>query len=323
MAADASPGTAAAATPRIAFLGPEGTFTEEALLGEADYAEGAIIPMTSLAEVLEATRKGEVDLGFVPLENAIEGTVRDIIDSLVFDYDLRIQREVVLDVHLHLMARPGTSLEDVERVASIPVATAQCRKFLVERLPSAELLATNSTAEAARLLGEGDSAMTAQPTAAIAPRLAAKLYGLEIVHEDVEDHPENQTRFVLVARTRVPKPTGHDKTSIVCFQRADHPGSLHGILGQFAARNINLTKLESRPTKQGLGDYCFVIDLTGHIGDEVIADCLRDLHAGLAGVKFLGSYPAAGEHGPEQRRQADAAWQAADDWLRGLRGAID
>ena len=137
-----------------------------------------------------------------------------------------------------------------------------------------------------------------------------------ILAEDVEDHPDNQTRFVLVARDRVPKPTGHDKTSIVCFQRADHPGSLHGILGQFAARNINLTKLESRPTKQGLGDYCFVIDLSGHVGDEVVADCLRDLHAGLAGVKFLGSYPAAGEHGEQQRRQADAAWQAADEWLR-------
>ena len=101
-----------------------------------------------------------------------------------------------------------------------------------------------------------------------------------ILAEDVEDHPENQTRFVLVAPTRIPPATGHDKTSIVCFQRADHPGSLHGILGQFAARNINLTKLESRPTKQALGDYCFVIDLSGHVGDEVVADCLRDLHAG-------------------------------------------
>ncbi len=140
--------------------------------------------------------------------------------------------------------------------------------------------------------------------------------------EDVEDHPENQTRFVAVARDRVPGPTGHDKTSIVCFQRADHPGSLHGILGQFAARNINLSKLESRPSKQGLGDYCFVIDMRGHLGDEVIADCLRDLHVGLAGVKFLGSYPAGGDHGVAVRREADAAWQAADGWLRGLRATI-
>ena len=125
--------------------------------------------------------------------------------------------------------------------------------------PEAEQRAANSTADAARVLGESGS----PDGAAIAPRLAAERYGLVIVAEDVEDHPDNQTRFVLVARTRIPRATGHDKTSIVCFQRADHPGSLHGILGQFAARNINLTKLESRPTKQGLGDYCFVIDLTG------------------------------------------------------------
>ena len=303
----------------VAYFGPEATFTHEALLTQPDLAGASLSPFASITEVLEAVARGDVPFGFVPIENAIEGTVSATIDGLIHDVDLHIQREVVMDVHLHLMARPGTRMEDIRVVSSYPHALAQCQKFVAKSLPGVEQRAANSTADAARVLGETGAA----DAAAIAPRLAAERYGLAIVAEDVEDHPENQTRFVLVARTRVAKPSGHDKTSIVCFQRADHPGSLHGILGQFAARNINLTKLESRPTKQGLGDYCFVIDLSGHVGDEVVADCLRDLHASLAGVKFLGSYPAAGEHGPEQRRQADAAWQAADDWLRELRGSID
>ena len=303
----------------VAYLGPAATFSQEALLTQADLARADLQPLGSITAVLDAVARGDAPLGFVPIENGIEGTVSATIDGLIHDVDLHIQREVVMDIHLHLMVRPGTTLADIRYVSSYPHALAQCQKFVAETLPGVEERAANSTADAARLLGESD----AHEGAAIAPRLAAERYGLAIVVEDVEDHPENQTRFVLVARSTVPKPTGHDKTSIVCFQRADHPGSLHGILGQFAARNINLTKLESRPTKQGLGDYCFVIDLTGHVGDEVVADCLRDLHSSLAGVKFLGSYPAAGEHGAEQRRQADVAWQAADDWLRGLRGCIE
>jgi prephenate dehydratase len=302
----------------VAYFGPAATFSHEALLTQPDLAAADLRPLGTITAVLEAVAEGQVDLGFVPIENAIEGTVSATIDGLIFDVDLFIQREVVMDIHLHLMARPGTALGDLRQVSSYPHALAQCQKFLARQLPGVEQRAANSTADAARVLGESE----ATDAAAIAPRLAAERYGLAILAEDVEDHPENQTRFVAVARGSVPPPSGHDKTSIVCFQQADHPGSLHGILGQFAARNINLTKLESRPTKQGLGDYCFVIDLNGHIDDEVIGDCLRDLHAGLAGVKFLGSYPAAGVSGPDRRREAGVAWRAADDWLAGLRAAI-
>ncbi|MCU1447897.1 MAG: prephenate dehydratase, partial [Acidimicrobiales bacterium] len=182
----------------------------------------------------------------------------------------------------------------------------------------AEIVAANSTAEAVRQVAEERP----PNTAALGAALAAKLYGLEVIAPDVEDNAENTTRFVLVAGDAIPPATGHDKTSIVCFQHADRPGSLHAILGQFSARNINLTRLTSRPTKTALGDYCFIIDLEGHVADEVVADCLRDLHAQLAGLKFLGSYPAAGEHGPARRRDAEAGWKAADDWIGALRSKV-
>jgi len=304
---------------RIGFLGPPGTFTEEALLTQGDLADAEFVPLRSMPDVLAAAQAGEVELGFVALENSIEGTVNMTLDALIFDTELLIRREVVLPVSLHLLAPAGTGLADVRSVISIPHATAQCRGWMTEYLPDAEILAANSTAEAVRLVGETRPA----GMAAVGTPHAAKLYGLEVVASDIADHGDNVTRFVLVARSGVPALTGHDKTSIVCFQDADRPGSLHAILGQFSARNINLTKLESRPTKQGLGDYCFVIDLEGHVADEVVADCLRDLHAQLPAMKFLGSYPAAGEHGPARRRDASAAWRAADDWLAGVRDQIE
>ncbi len=304
---------------RVAFLGPPGTFTEEALLGQPDLAEADLVPMKSMPEVLAATAAGDVDLGFVALENSIEGSVLMVLDRLVFEESLLIQREAVLTVHQNLVGPPGMALADVRRVVSIPEAVAQCRRFLAESLPEAEIVAANSTAEAVR-----DVADNRPPgTAAVGASLAAKLYGLDVLAADIEDTPgANQTRFVVVGRSGIPAPSGHDKTSIVCFQREDHAGSLHGILGQFTARNINLTKLESRPTKHSLGDYCFIIDLEGHVDDEVVADCLRDLRVQLAGVKFLGSYPAAGEHGPGIRRDAEAAWKAADEWIASLRGQV-
>jgi prephenate dehydratase len=303
---------------RIGFLGPSGTFSEGALLSQPDLASCELLPMASLPDVLDAAQAGDIDLGFVPIENAIEGPVLLTLDSLVFEHDLLIQREVVSPVHIHLLSLDGQALEDIKVVYSMPVATAQCRGFLARHLPGVEIVATNSTADAVLRVSEERLA----GTAALGPPVAGELYGLAVVVPDVEDHPDNATRFVGVAREGIPAPTGHDRTSIVCFQHANQPGSLHAILGQFSARGIDLSKLESRPTKKALGEYCFIIDLEGHIDDEVVADCLRDLHAQLKDLKFLGSYPAAGEDGPAIRRDAEASWRDADAWVRSLREQV-
>jgi prephenate dehydratase len=303
---------------KVAFLGPPGTFTEEALLTQADLAAEELVPMRSVPDALAAVERGEVDLAVVPVENSIEGTVNVTLDTLAFEAELLVQREIVLAVQLNLLAAPGTGMADVRRVMSIPHATAQCRAFLARELPGVEVVAANSTADAAREVGE----RRPPGTAAIGTALAAKLYGLEVLASDIEDHPDNQTRFLAIAAEGIPAPTGHDKTTVVCFQEADRPGNLLAILQEFAARAINLTKLESRPTKKGLGDYCFVIDLDGHVADELVADCLRDLRSKLPGVKFLGSYPAAGHEGPSRRRDADAAWRSADEWIAALRAQV-
>lgn len=313
-------GDSASPPPRIGFLGPPGTFSEEALLSDPDLAGCEPVPLPTFADVVAAVEAGRTDLGFLAIENSIEGTVNSNLDALVFGPDLLIVREVVLVIQHHLLVPAGATLEAVKRVVSFPHATAQCRQWLRTHLPGVEEVAATSTAEGVRLVGEERPA----GTAAIGTKLAASLYGLEVLVSGIEDHDDNATRFVLVARTEhgIPAPTGHDKTSIVCFQADDKPGSLHGILGQFSARNLNLTKLESRPTKRGLGEYCFIIDLDGHVDDEVVADCLRDLHATQPVVKFLGSYPAAGDHGPARRRDAEAAWKAADEWIGALRARI-
>jgi len=304
---DAAP----AARRRIGFLGPEGTFTEQALLSEADLAAGELVPMSTIAEVLAAVDVGDIDLGFVGIENSIEGTVNVTIDALAFEHDLLIQREVELGIQLNLLAPPGVGRSDITRVLTFPVAAGQCRTWLATELPGVEVVAANSNAEAAKLVAEEADGVSA----AVAPSLAAKIYGLEVLANDIEDHPENTTRFVLVAKGVVPPASGHDKTTIVVFQRTDRPGSLLAILQEFAARAINLVKLESRPTKKGLGDYCFIIDLEGHLSDELVADCLRDVRSKVEDIKYLGSYPAAGAHGPAVRRDAEEAWRTADAWI--------
>jgi prephenate dehydratase len=269
--------------------------------------------------VLDAVDSGEVDLGFIAIENSIEGAVNLSQDELAFNHTLLIQREVVLNIEHCLMAKPGTALADVTTVLSIPVASAQCHAYLRNNVGQAALRAANSTAEAARLVAEADD----DGLAAVAPRASAALYGLQILAENIADHPGNQTRFVLVAKEGIPAPTGHDRTALVISQRADEPGSLIAILQEFAARQINLSNLLSRPTKDGgLGDYCFIIYADGHVADELVADAMRALRVKQGAVKFLGSYPAAGEHATTVRREADVRWREADEWVEGLRGDI-
>ena len=302
---------------RIAYLGPSGTFTEHALLNQTDLRELELVSVASIPEALKHVSDNEVDLAFVAIENSIEGSVNITQDTLTFDADLLIQREVVSSIELNLLVKPGTSLDEITTVLSFPHAIAQCKDWLSNNLPNAVTEAANSTADAAKQV----SATSQDTFAAIGTERAADAYGLEILVDGIQDHSDNETRFVLVASDGVPRPTGYDKTSIVVFQDADRPGSLLGILQEFAARSLNLTRLESRPTKKGLGNYCFLIDLEGHISDEVVADCLKNLHVKNGSVKFLGSYPAAGDENLISDK-ATVKSEKADSWLDELHGRI-
>lgn len=274
--------------PKVGFLGPPGTFTQEALLQVTDPEAADLIYYPTVEEVVHAVESGELDAGIVPIENSVEGSVNATIDALGFDsQEVTISKEVILPVRLHLLAKTGTKLADVAEVFSMPMATAQCRRFLRDRLPGVKVTAANSTAEAA-----GRVAYQQGTAAAIGPNLAAQLYALEVIERDVTDHPEAETRFVLVGRER-PAPTGRDKTSLVCFIAEDRPGALLEILSEFATRNINLTKIESRPTKRVLGEYCFFIDLEGHKDDALVSEALDRLESHVSKLKLLGSYPRA------------------------------
>ncbi len=273
----------------VGYLGPRGTFSEEALLTQVDLRSHELVPYGSFSEIFDALQSNAIDRGFVAIENSIEGTVLPNLDSLIFNYNFLIQREVVLPIHQQLLGLETASLSEITTIYSYPHASAQCRNFLAQTYTDIEVVATNSTAQAAEFVAErGDPSC-----AAIAPLTNASLHGLKILARDIEDFSNNQTRFVLLARDTIPEPSGNDKTSIVCFQLADRPGSLMGIVESFARRSLNLTKLESRPTKRVIGEYCFVIDFAGHVTDPVIIECLQELVQESNKIKFLGSYPAS------------------------------
>jgi prephenate dehydratase len=302
---------------RIAYLGPRGTFSEEALRSQVDLVDLEHVATTTIPDAIGLVASDVVDAAFVPFENSIEGSVNLTLDQLVFDVDLLIQREVVLEVHMDLLARAGESIASIERVLSFPFATAQVRGFLADRLGGVPIEATNSTADGARLLG--DAGFDGAHTAAVAPPLTASIYGLDVLAHAIEDHQGNQTRFLLVTRDGVPESTGRDRTTIACFQRRDRPGSLYEILGAFAARAINLTRIESRPTRQGLGDYCFVIEFEGHVDDDVVGESLSALYTSGVNVKFLGSYPVHGDLPLPPDPDGEPELGSASAWLAGLR----
>lgn len=282
----------AAAT--IGYLGPVGTFSEEALRATLNNSEEMggqqreFVPYPSLQETVEAASEGKVDCALVPIENSIEGSVSATVDVLAHEIDnLQIVREITHPVTQCLIARPGVALDQVTKVLSIPHAYSQCRLWLRQNLPGCEVEAASSTAAAAERVASSD-----QPWAAIGNRLAATTYGCTLIDSGIEDHEENETRFVFLARQRERQDLFEPyKTSVVCEIIKDQPGALLLILQEFSFRHINLTKIESRPSKRRLGDYIFLVDMEGKVDDPAIADALRCLSCKLPRLTVLGSYP--------------------------------
>jgi prephenate dehydratase len=261
------------------------------------------VPLPTIYDCVTAVQEGEVERAFVPIENSLEGSVDATLDSLVFETDdVTITGEIVHPIQHSLIARTKIALDRIERVVSHPQASGQCARFLRERLPAAEVTGAPSTADAVRIVAESDA-----PWAALGTRLAAEIYGCEVLLEGVEDHPENETRFVWLGRRKTadlqanqPVPGGSAetsafKTSVVFWGLPDAPGSLVEILREFAERGVNLSKIESRPLKQGLGRYIFFADLTGSTADAAIQAALTAIEQRVGTLRVLGSYPAAGQ----------------------------
>lgn len=302
----------------VAFLGPAATFTEAAMRAMPSVGDVKTIPMPTVEAVLDAVRTGEAAAGVVPIENSLEGPVPTTLDALARDDSpLVIVEEWALPVQFALMARPGVSLDDVTRVATIPIAAAQCKQWLTAHLPEVSVVAALSTASAAERLANEDPPYDA----AISPLLAAERYGLNVLANNIGDNPDARTRFVLVRQPGfLPAPTGADKTTLVLFMREDHPGALLEILTEFAVRGVNLTRIESRPTRKQLGDYYFSIDCEGHVTDLRVGEALTGLKRICADVRFLGSYPRHDGKEPRVRQgTSDTDFIEAVDWLATIR----
>ena len=312
---------------RYSYLGPRGTFTEAAVRALSGGTEPDALPCGSIQATLDAVRGGRAQLGVVPIESSVEGAVTATLDELAVGTELVICAEVLVPVEFALLARPGASLTDIRRVGGHPVAQPQCRNWLAANLPNADWLPAASNSDAARQVQEGAL------DAALAGVFAAELYGLVPLATAVHDRDDAVTRFVAVRLPgELPGPSGADKTSVVAFLMDDHPGALMDILGQFASRGVNLTRIESRPTGDGIGRYCFFIDCQGHVAQARVGEALMGLRRVCNAVRFLGSYPqaaasgapstigaATGQDGNGPADKSDAEFIEAADWLARIR----
>lgn len=306
---------------RHGYFGPQGTFTQMALrswLADDEPSLAQAVAFPTVPAALDAVRSDAVDAVMVPIENSVEGGVSATLDALNSDAPLAIQGEVLVPITFVLAARPGTVQDDISGVGSHSHAWSQVRTWMAEQMPQATYVPTLSTAAAAEGLASGGT----QPyQAAVCAPMAAEVFDLEVLAHDIGDNQAAVTRFVLVGRRgNVPSRTGADKTTVVLYQYEDHSGGLLELLEQFAARGINMTRLESRPTGAAMGSYCFSVDFEGHLDDERVAEALLGLRRVCADVRFLGSYPRAdGQRAHVARTAADEAYGDAREWLRGLR----
>ncbi|HSY14634.1 MAG TPA: prephenate dehydratase [Jatrophihabitantaceae bacterium] len=300
---------------RLAFLGPAGTFTHAALLNLPVAENAKLLPLATVTLAVDAVRTGQADGSLVPLENSVEGAVPATLDELAGGDQLVIAEETYLPVIFDLLAPAGTALADIRTVATHPHAEAQVRRWLIENLPAARVALVGSTAGGAEAVSLG------QFDAAIAPTVSGQLYGLSSLAHDIADNPSGVTRFVLLTKPGTPPaPTGNDRTTLVAYLRDDHAGALLEILSEFATRAVNLTRIESRPTKSRIGQYSFSIDCEGHIADERVGDAVAALRRVCADVRFLGSYPRRdGEQGEVARGRTDDDFAQARSWLEQIR----
>jgi len=287
-------------TLKVGYLGPEGTFCEEASSRYSKKLKKVeLIPYATIHDLLLAVNRGKLDEGVTPIENSVEGTIGIVTDMLVKDVNLKIMQEIVLPIGHNLLAKKGATLKNITDVISHPQAIDQCKEWLRRHLPKIQIHLAYSTADAVKQVGTSIetgiiSSLGGRDIkrvfAAIGTKAAAKLYNLSVVSKSISDYPDNMTRFVVLSKKDHAR-TGDDKTSIVFTIRRDRPGGLYNILGEFASRKINLTKIESRPSKKALGDYFFFVDMQGHRNDKDISQALKNIKKSVAFIKILGSYP--------------------------------